>query len=158
MKVGWWSATPAETTIARLEETPSKHWSNFRQSPKTSAETRAAGGRPGRSRWPEPDSIRRHKRRSRTRTSSPRHACQAGQYPRAAFGLPIVFHFKDSGRGDPRRMGGKSLTLAPTDTVDARQRPVRRDRMASPLILRPYFDGKQYRPLALLLPGWSESK
>ena len=28
--------------------------------------------------------------------------------------------------------------------------------MASPLILRPYFDGSQYRSLALLLPGWEE--
>ena len=26
--------------------------------------------------------------------------------------------------------------------------------MASPLILRPYFDGARYQPLALLLPGW----
>ena len=28
--------------------------------------------------------------------------------------------------------------------------------MASPLILRPCFDGRRYRPLALLLPGWDE--
>ena len=77
-------------------------------------------------------------------------------YKRQAFGLPIVFQFKDSNRGDPRGPGGKSLTLEPTDTVDERQRPVRRDRMASPVILRPYFDGTQYRPLALLLPGWEQ--
>ena len=28
--------------------------------------------------------------------------------------------------------------------------------MASPLILRPWSDGKQYRPIALLLPRWKE--
>ena len=29
--------------------------------------------------------------------------------------------------------------------------------MASPLLLRPYFDGStQYHPLALLLPGWKD--
>ena len=28
--------------------------------------------------------------------------------------------------------------------------------MASPLILRPWFDGRRYRPAALLLPGWKE--
>ena len=28
------------------------------------------------------------------------------------------------------------------------------DRMASPLILRPYWNGQQWQPAALLLPGW----
>ncbi len=28
--------------------------------------------------------------------------------------------------------------------------------MASPLILRPYYDGTRYRPLALLLPRWKQ--
>ena len=83
------------------------------------------GGRPGCSRWPEPKAIRRlTKGQARN---------QNDYYPRAAFGLPIVFqnigtleHDDDSGR------------------------------MASPLILRPYFDGTQYHSLALLLPGWEE--
>ncbi len=112
------------------------------------------GRHPGRSRWPEPDTIRR-----RTNAHAPGHEPKhpaSGFFPRAAFGLPIVFQFKDSNRGDPRGQGGKSLTLEPTDTVDERQRPVQRDRMASPMILRPYFDGTQYRPLALLLPGWEQ--
>ena len=97
------------------------------------------GNRPGRSRWPEPDAIRRH-RRQHAYGHQPEHPVD-GQYPRAAFGLPIVFHFKD--RGDP--------------TPDAVLEPCKGDRMASPLILRPYFDGKRYRPVALLLPGWTES-
>lgn len=97
------------------------------------------GSRPGRSRWPEPDAIRRH-RRQHAYGHQPEHPVD-GQYPRAAFGLPIVFHFKD--RGDP--------------TPDAVLEPCEDDRMASPLILRPYFDGNWYQPLALLLPGWKES-
>ena len=97
------------------------------------------GNRPGRSRWPEPDAIRRHRHQHAT-GHQPEYPVD-GLYPRAGFGLPIVFHFKD--RGDP----------AP----DAVLEPDRGDRMASPLILRPYFDGARYRPLALLLPGWADS-
>lgn len=93
--------------------------------------------RPGRSHWPEADTIRRT-----VKTPAPMHQPKHkvdGFYPRAAFGLPIVFHFKD--RGDP---GDQVLN------------PEGHDRMASPLILRPYFDGQRYRPMALLLPGWEE--
>jgi len=89
---------------------------------------------PGRSRWPEADQIRRH-----AKQHSRKHAPEHHAYPRAAFGLPIVFHFKD--RRDPA-----DHTLEPEGS----------DRMASPLILRPYFDGRCYRPMALLLPGWEE--
>ena len=109
---------------------------------------------PGRSRWPEPDSIRRH-----TGQHAPGHQPQhpvVGQYPRAAFGLPIVFQFKDKDRGDPRDPKNKSLTLHPASEDHDSRKKQPSDRMASPLILRPYFDGAQYRPLALLLPGWEE--
>ena len=111
---------------------------DFRQGPNV-GRNQGRGNRPGRSRWPEPDSIRRH-RHQHAVGHRPEHPVD-GQHPRAAFGLPIVFHFKD--RGDP----------AP----DAVLEPDKGDRMASPLILRPYFDGTRYRPLALLLPGWADS-
>ena len=97
--------------------------------------------RPGRSRWPEPDAIRR-----RTGRHAPGHEPQHPVndfYPRAAFGLPIVFHFKD--KDDP----GTGRDESPPVLV-----PNRGDRMASPLILRPCFDGRRYCPMALLLPGW----
>ncbi len=96
----------------------------------------------GRSLWPEPDAIRRLARQHAQKLS-PKHPVEKA-FPRAAFGLPIVFHFKD--HGDP-----PDYILEP-DVPDV---PAS-DRMASPLILRPYFDGTQYRPLALLLPGWEE--
>ena len=98
--------------------------------------------RPGRSRWPEADSIRRL-----FGTHAPQHRPAHpvdGFYPRAAFGLPLVFHFKDG--GDPGRRGGDSLVLVPGG----------RERMASPLILRPWFDGRRYRRASLLLPGWEK--
>jgi len=102
------------------------------------------GKRPGRSRWPEPDTIRRVTNKH-ARMHAPQHPVD-GFYPRAAFGLPIVFHFKD--KGDP----GTDDRRAPDPTLE----PVGGDRMASPLILRPWFDGQRYRPVALLLPRWKE--
>jgi CRISPR-associated protein Cmr1 len=57
-------------------------------------------------------------------------------FPRAAFGLPIIFHFQ--GGGDP-----DDYTLQAGDS----------DRMASPLILRPYLSQeRKWHSAALLLP------
>jgi CRISPR-associated protein Cmr1 len=78
--------------------------------------------RPGRSQWPEPDAIRRL-----TRCSSARHRnalSQLNVFPRAEFGLPIVFKFKDDTHGDPN-----VTTLEGADDGEKR--------LASPLILRP---------------------
>ncbi len=151
---------PGGRMALRAPAEPIDAWNNavetlkhFRQG-ENLGRNRGAGKRAGRSRWPEPDTIRR-----RTHTHAPGHEPEhaaSGFFPRAAFGLPIVFQFKDRNRGDPRGRGGKGLMLAPSDTVDERGRPVRRDRMASPLILRPYYDGTRYRPLALLLPRWKQ--
>lgn len=76
----------------------------------------------GRSKWPEPDSIRRF-----TKKHSPGHEPQhrvTDKYPRAQFGLPIIIQFKkdDVKAGDPSQH-----TLRPSDS----------ERWASPLILRP---------------------
>ena len=102
----------------------------FRQLPDGRAS--GTGGRPGRSRWPEADTIRALGRH-RAKRDSDKHPAH-DYYPRAAFGLPIVF------QRDPKG------TLNPAD----------HERMASPLILRPYFDGAGYCPAALLLPGWEQ--
>jgi len=75
----------------------------------------------GRSRWPEPDAIRRIP----GMTSSDMHSKRLNtvdKFPRAKFGLPIIFKFKDEGIGDP-----KQTSLEGQD----------HDRLASPLILRP---------------------
>lgn len=104
-----------------------KKLSEFRQVPY---------GRDGRSFWPEPEAIREltHRRDAKYRLRS-----QPRTFPRAAFGLPMVFHFKD--RDDP---GDTTLQGAETG----------HDRFSSPLILRPLSckDG-QTVGLALVLEG-----
>ncbi|EKO3657855.1 type III-B CRISPR module RAMP protein Cmr1 [Vibrio metschnikovii] len=95
------------------------------------------GNRPGRSRWPEPDQLRRMSNKHKA-NHEPEH--KAGNvFPRAAFGLPIIFDFNDRSRTEPITM-----SLLPKDA----------QRMASPLIIRPYKNGAQWRAAALLLPTW----
>lgn len=95
------------------------------------------GNRPGRSRWPEPDQLRRMSNKHKA-NHEPEH--KAGNvFPRAAFGMPIIFDFNDRSRTEPNTM-----TLLPKDA----------QRMASPLIIRPYKNGEQWQAAALLLPNW----
>ncbi len=72
---------------------------------------------PGRSSWPEPDEIRRLTQKYLP-THAPRHPVR--KFPRAHFGLPIIFHFRD--KGDP-----------PDTTLKLPQA----ERRASPLLFRP---------------------
>lgn len=99
--------------------------------------------RPGRNRWPEPDEIRRltKKRCSRHREELSRF----NVFPRAQFGLPIIFQFKDSDQGDP---GSTTLQGAKKDS----------SRFASPLITKPLpCDDGKYLGLAFILGGTSVS-
>lgn len=92
---------------------------------------------PGRSWWPEADSIRRITGRSSPR-HGPTHAVQQG-FPRADLGLPIIFHFKDNRAGDP-----SDATLSGPDDG--------RDRFASPVITKAVGVGNgSYKPLILVL-------
>ena len=82
---------------------------------------------PGRSRWPEPDTIRRM-----LESHAPSHAPDASKpdgFPRALFGLPIIFHFKDS---DPEGKYNRE-----EDPIDTCLRPESSSRMASPVLLSP---------------------
>ena len=97
-------------------------------------------GKPGRSNWPEAANIRNFAR-DRAARQIPMDRSDE-YYPRAVFGLPIVFHFKQ-GRKQDR-------------TADHVLEPIEGERMASPLILRPYPQDRQYRPAALLVPGWRD--
>lgn len=96
---------------------------------------------PRRSFWPEPDQIRRFTNRNANGKHAPVHAA-GNVFPRAAFGLPITFEFKGS-PGDPPK-----LELHPVGDSE---------RMASPLILRPYWNGTMWLPAALLIPGWQKA-
>lgn len=90
---------------------------------------------PGRSVWPEPDAVRRITRQhlnkvvnGQARRHEPVHS--AGNiFPRAAFGMPIIFHFKDMNRSNPSDPN--------SDPKDTTLQGVNCHRFASPLILRP---------------------
>ncbi len=92
----------------------------------------------GRSCWPEADALRRLVGQHAD-DHPPRH--RAGNvFPRAAFGLPIIFHFKDA--GEPA--DSVCLPLSGGST---------RTRLASPLILRPYPAASgRWQPAVLKLP------
>lgn len=81
----------------------------------------------GRSYWPEPEKIRKI-----TGQRLPKHQpipTKSENFPRAKFGLPIIFHFKDLNRRYP---------LDPNfDPRDTTLQGANNDRLASPLILRP---------------------
>ncbi|MBX5436869.1 MAG: type III-B CRISPR module RAMP protein Cmr1 [Alicyclobacillaceae bacterium] len=97
---------------------------DFRQGPEL-GRTRARG----RSRWPEADTIRawtgcaleRHKQR----------IVEMDGFPRARFGLPIIFHFKN----DPG--AGRSGGFREREPGDATLTPAGGERWPSPVILRP---------------------
>jgi CRISPR-associated protein Cmr1 len=102
--------------------------------------------RPGRSRYPEPETIRRitgQRSAQHTRISE----IPDDAFPRAELGLPIVFHFQ--GQGEPQ-----DTVLYPSAGPDGEKR----ERMASPLILKPLAlqDGKAI-PLILRLKTTSLS-
>ena len=88
----------------------------------------------GRSRWSEPDAIRRITNRHAA-NHQPEHP--AGNiFPRGMFGMPIIFHFV--GGGEP---------------ADMQLLPKGKERMASPIIIRPIWQGReQWVAGALLLP------
>jgi CRISPR-associated protein Cmr1 len=98
----------------------------------------------GRSRWPEPDEIR-----SLTGKAAPLHSqpiVTVQRFPRAAFGMPIVFHFHPGSRDEPGSQGDpgmKPLQLQP-DLEDS-------DRFASPLVIRPIPGAGGYSAAALAL-------
>jgi len=109
----------------------------FRQKPGV-ARKKLPNWKPGRSFWPEADQIRRFTSQHSSRYT-PEHAA-GNVFPRAAFGLPIAYKFKNN--QDPQE-----LTLVPKE----------KERMASPLILRPYWNGKNWYAAALLLPNWQDA-
>ncbi len=106
---------------------PIEQMRKFRQSRHNNAQ-----GRPfGRSHWPEPDEIRwrfSHGFRGRHAHPQPQGRQRRNKFPRAAFGLPIIFQFKD-GVDQPQ-----GAHIDPRQTI---LRGANHDRLASSLILRP---------------------
>ncbi len=142
--------TVGESTLVRKTEPagdPIQVWDrlvgrfkHFRQGGGFARNPGQQPNRPGRSRYPEPETIRRI-----TGQRSAQHARVSqipdDAFPRAELGLPIVFHFQ--GQGEPQ-----DTVLYPSAGPDREKR----ERMASPLILKPLAlqDGKA-TPLILRL-------
>lgn len=132
------------TNGLRALQTAVQKLSDFRQKPDVGrnppSEQAKADKKPaGRSYWPEPDALRRiQKNLGYDRRHEPEQ--QAGNvFPRAIFGLPILFHSHQE------------------RAVNATVEPAFGERLASPLILRPIYAGehngqKQWRAGALVLP------
>lgn len=119
--------------------------SEFRQKANLGRNPAAAGSKSpaGRSRWPEPDALRRIQK-TPSRNHKPEHKA-GNMFPRAMFGLPIIFHFV--AKNGEREPGDTTVTLANAA------------RLMSPLLIRPYYTGKvdvkgnkQWASAALLLP------
>lgn len=97
----------------------------------------------GRSRWTEPDAIRRLTKQYPAK-HKPEHE-GGNQFPRGMFGMPIIFHFPPF-----ERVNGQFVpTHEPSDTS---LQPVGKERMASPVIIRPILQNGQWKAAALLLP------
>ncbi|MFP2925017.1 RAMP superfamily CRISPR-associated protein [Pyxidicoccus sp. 3LG] len=131
------------------------------------------GNRAGRSNWPEADKVRHHARPSlkgrrgeRSRTAAPPRAypevhaprpeyTRAPAWPRAGFGLPIVFHFQQEARKQKPDAPPEFYQPAEPEGVQLQWEDRRgdlRDRLASPLIVKalPLADGR-FEPIALWL-------
>jgi len=130
-----WSTLLRQILTGKPVEKPLDAWKNaikpmrdFRQGERIG---RNAG--PGRSFWPEPDTLRRILKTHNTR-HKPSDQIPNG-FPRAAFGLPIIFSFRGS-PGDP----------------NSELYPQGDKRMGSPVILRPLKTrNKRSVPLAVFL-------
>jgi CRISPR-associated protein Cmr1 len=110
-------------------------YKTFRQARRPGQEPK----RPGRSYWPEPDAIRRlvRQRQARHQDLEPR----VDRFPRAVFGLPIIFHFQNAKDTSPNARDPRDQTLKGPDT----------ERLASPLLIRPLRCGQTALSVAVVL-------
>jgi CRISPR-associated protein Cmr1 len=133
-----WPTIAASILVGDQEMAPIDAWKkvvgllqSFRQGPGIGRNLGTQQNRPGRSRWPEPETIRRVTGRRSSQHARLAHVPDDA-FPRAEFGLPIVFHFQGNEVPD--------TVLYPSGGPDGEPR----ERMASPLILKPLAlaDGK----------------
>ena len=110
---------------------------DFRQKVGFARNHGSVGNRPGRSKWPEPDALRRVTGKHAP-GHDPVHLVDVG-FPRSDLGLPMIFHFKDASAGDPK----DTALEGPQDGMA---------RFASPVITKAVAVGAgKYRPLILVL-------
>lgn len=117
---------------------------DFRQAVGFARDQGPVQNQPGRSRWPEPNAIRRIAEKH-----SPYHRPGHGpnMFPRADLGLPIIFHFKDYDdrhrpADDPKNDPADATLEGPADGTS---------RFASPVITKAVQTGDRFVPLILVL-------
>lgn len=96
------------------------------------------GNRPGRSKWPEADSLRKMTGKYPEK-HSPREYLPLPSFPRAALGMPIIFQFPSDRRHEP-----DGIQLIP-DVKDS-------SRMASPVITKALCDNGTWYSAVIILP------
>lgn len=113
--------------------------SDFRQATGIGRNPGRQHNKPGRSRWPEPDALRRiYPKNQHDSNHAPEHPA-GNVFARGVFGLPINFHF-------PKEKGLNTVV-----------EPVEGERLASPLVFKAIYAGEengkqQWLPSALVLP------
>jgi CRISPR-associated protein Cmr1 len=129
-----WPTVPSRFLSHHGAATPIEIWDriigflrHFRQGEEFARNRGQNANRPGRSRYPEPETIRRVTKRRMGIHARLAHIPDDA-FPRAELGLPIVFHYQGQGQGDP-----PDTVLYPANGPDGKPR----ERMASPLILKP---------------------
>jgi len=137
---------PQKILINQSNEKPMDVWKNLIEVMRTFRQGAGFGRNPGsgqnpnvpgRSRWPEPETIRNVSESPRGKHKRMDHIPEDA-FPRSELGLPIIFHFKDDQHGDPS---------------DSELTPEGKKRMSSPIILRPLAvgDGKKAIPMIVRL-------
>jgi|SRR5579875_337139 len=164
-------APPQSNAVAAWKESV-KAYRNFRQSPRGKKHQKVIGPKtvrvPGRSHWPEADSIRKITGSSlKPPPGTPSNATPADEnsqdhsvpvvpehllpaFPRAILGLPINFHFADSpGKTRPGRpyKDPQDVQLTPVlpDGVGGS------DRMLAPAITRPLWHQGKWHPAVVII-------
>lgn len=146
-----WPILSGRLAYRRSGEPPRDAWLNvldlfrrFRQgTPDRNGVGRDRGrqrNRPGRSRFPEPETIREAVNRGGPRPPGQRTRrpdVPADAFPRAEFGLPIVFQLKDETAPTPTREDPDRRKPFPKTVLYPLVGTERAERMASPLILKP---------------------
>ncbi len=129
-----WPTLPSSILVGSNPEAPIEAWKkaidvlqHFRQGAGFARNGDQQGNRPGRSRYPEPETIRQVTGR-RARQHARLGHIPDDAFPRAELGLPIVFHFQGQDQGEP-----PDTVLHPANALNDGAR----ERMASPLILKP---------------------
>lgn len=139
----WPTLRGADVVLGTSDQSWKGCWNDCLQVMRDLRQQRTGTGGRGRSTWPEPDEIRRLRGQFfQTPVKSHSPVNPSHDFPRAAFGMPIVFQFKRDQAGDQVDLDPLANELLPDD----------RDRMASPVILRPFAVSERHaRPLLLVL-------